>query len=135
MTDALQPFLGLALAGAIAGTVVVLFPGIFGFAVALFLFALGPAAGLAIWGYIKARYRNAGARYMPERVVDFKVTSLEKSDTYLRETKSSSSRMSGANEDDVHVRAQFVRVFQHGELEQPKESTESSADDSDTPQA
>lgn len=92
-------------------------------AVALFLFALGPAAGLAIWGYIKARYRNAGARYMPERVVDFKVTSLEKGDTYLRETKSSSSRMSGANEDDVHVRAQFVRVFQHGELEQPKESS------------
>ena len=106
-------------------------------AVALFLFALGPAAGLAIWGYIKARYRNAGARYMPERVVDYKVTTLDKSDTYLRETKSNSSRMAGANEDDVHVRAQFVRVFQHGELEQPKASPPADAgtDAPDTPQA
>lgn len=33
MTEAMQPFLGLALAGTIAGTMIILFPGIFGFAV------------------------------------------------------------------------------------------------------
>ena len=96
--------------------------------IAFFLFIAGPAAGFAIWGWIKARYRNAGARYMPERVVDYKVTSLEESDSFLRETKSGSSRMSGANEKDVHVRAQFIRVFQHGELEPPATASDASPD-------
>jgi len=80
--------------------------------VVLFLFAIGPLAGLAIWGYIKARYRNRGARYMPERVVDFTVTSLEKGDTFLRETKSSSARLTGANHDQPNVRAATVNVVQ-----------------------
>jgi|GEM_PF-932601 len=78
----------------------------------LFLFAIGPLAGLAIWGYIKARYRNRGARYMPERVVDFTVTSLEKGDTFVRETTSSSARLTGANNDQPNVRAATVNVVQ-----------------------
>lgn len=90
-------------------------PGAF----ALFLFLAGPITALGIWGWIKSHYRNAAARYKPEVVVDYKVTDIQESDTFLRETKSGSSRMAGANEKDVHVRAAYIRIFQHGELEQP----------------
>lgn len=78
-----------------------------------FLFAAGPAAGFAIWGWIYARYRNAGARYMPEKVVHHKVTRLEEDDKFVRQLVSKSSRTQGANDHDPTVRAARWKALKH----------------------
>ena len=74
-------------------------------AIALFLFLSGPAAGLAIWGWIKARYRNRGARYMPERVVAHTVTKLTPTDAFTKKIVSRSGSIDGRNDGDPSMRA------------------------------
>jgi len=74
------------------------------------LFAAGPAAGVFISGWIKAKYRNKGARYMPERVVKHHVTELVQDDTFLRKIVSRSRSINGRNDQSPEQRAQFTRT-------------------------
>ena len=74
-------------------------------AIILFLFAAGPAAGLAIYGWIHARYRNRNARYMPERVVAHTVTKLTPTDAFAQKIVSRNSSIDGRNDGDPSVRA------------------------------
>lgn len=83
--------------------------GVFGLACILFM--AGPAVGLAIWGSIKAKYRNKAARYMPDRVVSHKVTRLDADDTFRRKFTSRMSSIEGRNEKDTHIRARHTRAF------------------------
>lgn len=81
--------------------------------IVLFLFAAGPAAGLGIWGWIQARYRNKGARYMPEKVVNHKLTRLDTDDAFVRSIVSKSSRTEGANDHNPTARAAKWKAIKH----------------------
>ena len=77
---------------------------------ALFLFAAGPAAGLGTWLWIQARYRNRGARYMPERVVKYEAKNIKADDAFVKKITSRSSDVEGRNDGSPHVRAKFTKV-------------------------
>jgi hypothetical protein len=74
------------------------------------LFAAGPATGLFISGWIRAKYRNKGARYMPERVVKHTITKMTEDDKFLKKIVSRSSSISGRNDQSPAQRAQFTRT-------------------------
>lgn len=74
------------------------------------LFAAGPAAGGAVWFWVQKKYRNRGARYMPERVVHHEVHNLTAEDTYLKRIQSRSRAIIGRNDTLPHVRAKFSQA-------------------------
>ena len=78
--------------------------------IAFILFAAGPAAGLGAWMWIQARYRNRGARYMPERVVKYEAKNIKAEDAFLKKIVSRSSSIEGRNDGSPHVRAAFTKV-------------------------
>ncbi len=79
--------------------------------IVLFLFAAGPATGFMIYAGIVAKYRNRSARYMPEKVVDYKVTDLRSEDAYVRRHQSGSRYISGRNDTAPHQRAKYVKAI------------------------
>jgi hypothetical protein len=80
-------------------------------AIVFFLFAAGPAAGLGIWGWINARYRNRAARYMPEKVVHHKVNRLDSDDAFAKKIVSTSGSIDGRNDHDPTLRAPKWRAI------------------------
>lgn len=79
-------------------------------AIAGFLFLSGPLAGAAVYRWIQAKYRNRGARYMPERDVAREVTDMVVKDEFVgRETVNNSS-ISGRNDLSPATRAKVSKV-------------------------
>lgn len=78
--------------------------------IALALFAAGPATGIFIAAWIRSKYRNRRARYMPERVVKHTITAMVQDDTFLRKVVSRSRSISGRNDQAPAQRAQFTRT-------------------------
>lgn len=78
--------------------------------IAFFLFAAGPAAGLGTWMWIQAKYRNRGARYMPERVVKYEAKNIKADDAFVKKITSRSSSIDGRNDGSPHVRAKLTKV-------------------------
>ncbi len=79
-------------------------------ALVLALFAAGPGAGLVLWGWIQAKYRNRAARYMPERTVAHEVHNLEAEDTFLKDIVSENSSVDGRNERSHTVRLKVSKA-------------------------
>jgi hypothetical protein len=78
--------------------------------IAVLLFAAGPAAGIGTWMWIHAKYRNRGARYMPERVVKFEAKNIKADDAFVKKIVSRSSSVEGRNDGSPHVRASYAKV-------------------------
>ncbi len=74
------------------------------------LFAVGPATGFVVYQSIQAKYRNAKARYMPERVVKFDATNLQSDDAYTRSIVSRSRNVTGRNDNTPAVRAKYTNT-------------------------
>lgn len=74
-----------------------------GLAIALFL--AGPGAGFLLWGWIQAKYRNRGARYMPERVVHHQVHNLTTDDQFIKDIVTEDRSVAGRNESNHTLRA------------------------------
>lgn len=82
----------------------------------LLLLAAGPAAGVGVWAWIQARYRNRSARYRPQDSSHHRVVSVRQDDAYVRRLQTSRSSVDGRNESRHDQRAQVSRVY---EIEQP----------------
>lgn len=82
-------------------------------AIAFALFAAGPAAGIATWSWIQAKYRNRSARYMPERTVAHKVTKLTPEDAFSKRIVSTESSISGRNESNHTLRLPFSKAVKN----------------------
>ena len=78
--------------------------------IAFALFAAGPATGIFISGWIRAKYRNRGARYMPERVVKHTITKLTQDDKFLKKIVSRSTSISGRNDQSPEQRARYTKT-------------------------
>ncbi|PKQ25239.1 MAG: hypothetical protein CVT64_11085 [Actinobacteria bacterium HGW-Actinobacteria-4] len=74
-------------------------------ALVIALLLAGPGAGLVLWGWIQAKYRNRAARYMPERVVHHQVHNLTTDDAFIKDIVTENSSVEGRNESSHHVRA------------------------------
>ncbi len=74
------------------------------------LLSAGPAAGWFVYARIKAKYRNANARYMPERVVAYKVDDLKVEDAFKAHVTSYRREIDGRNDNKPEVRAPYVNV-------------------------
>jgi hypothetical protein len=81
-------------------------------AIVFFLLAAGPGAGIALYGWIQARYRNRAARYMPERVVHHTVTKLDTDDAFAKKIVTRDSSIEGRNDWDPSVRAPKWRAIE-----------------------
>ncbi len=79
-------------------------------AIAVALFAAGPATGVFIYASIQAKYRNRKARYMPEKVVDYKVERMDVNDNYAGTFTTKRGSVQGRNESDHAQRAPSVRM-------------------------
>lgn len=75
------------------------------------LFAAGPGAGIVLWGWIQAKYRNKAARYMPERVVHHQVHNLKAEDAFVKDIVSTNSSIDGRNESSHTVRAKTTKAI------------------------
>jgi hypothetical protein len=80
-------------------------------ALALALFAAGPGAGIVLWGWIQAKYRNKAARYMPERVVHHQVHNLAADDKFVKDIVSTNSSIDGRNESNHTLRAPQTKAI------------------------
>ncbi|MDN4479260.1 hypothetical protein QQX10_05270 [Demequina sp. SYSU T00039] len=80
--------------------------------IALFLFALGPGAGVAVWMWIQGHYRNRSARYRPEEVVRTHVVDLRGDDALVRRLRTRSGSIDGGNELRPEQRARVWRVIE-----------------------
>lgn len=78
---------------------------------ALALFLAGPGSGVLLWMWIKARYRNKGARYKPESVVSHQVHNLKTEDEFMKDIVTKDSRVKGRNESDHHKRAAYSKAM------------------------
>ena len=79
-------------------------------AIAGFLFLSGPLAGAAVYRSIQAKYRNRGARYMPERDVAREVADMVVKDEFVKRETVDNSSISGRNDDSPAKRAKFSKV-------------------------
>jgi hypothetical protein len=79
-------------------------------AVAGFLFLSGPLAGAAVRASIQAKYRNRGARYMPERDVARAVTDMVVEDAFKEKVTVDNASIIGRNDSSPAVRAAFSKV-------------------------
>lgn len=79
-------------------------------AVAGFLFLSGPMAGAAAYGAIKAKYRNMGAKYRPDKAVAHTVSNITSNDVFVETTMSDSSVTPGRNENAHDERLATSRV-------------------------
>jgi len=79
-------------------------------AIAGFLFLSGPIAGAAVYRAIQAKYRNRGARYMPERDVAREVADMVVKDEFVGRHTVSNSMITGRNDHSPAVRAPFSTV-------------------------
>ena len=80
--------------------------------IGLILFALGPGAGVAVWMWIQARYRNRSARYRPEEVVQTHLVDLRGDDALVRHLRTKSGSIDGGNELRPEQRARAWRVLE-----------------------
>ncbi len=79
-------------------------------AVAGFLFLAGPMAGAAAYGAIKAKYRNLGAKYRPDKAVAYTVSNITSDDTFIETAMSDHSATQGRNESSHDERLGASRV-------------------------
>ena len=79
---------------------------------ALLLFAAGPGAGVAVWMWIQARYRNRSARYRPEEAVHTRLVDLRRNDALVRHLRTRSGSIDGGNELRPEQRARTWRVLE-----------------------
>ncbi|NYI41950.1 hypothetical protein [Demequina lutea] len=74
------------------------------------LFVAGPASGIFVYQSIQSKYRNRGARYMPERDVSRAVTDMVVEDTFTERVTVDNSSTTRRNEATPAVRAAFSKV-------------------------
>ena len=74
------------------------------------LFAAGPASGIFVYQSIQAKYRNRGARYMPERDVARAVTDMVVTDEFIERATVDNSSITGRNDSTPSARAAFSKV-------------------------
>ena len=74
-------------------------------ALVIALLLAGPGAGVVLWGWIQARYRNRAARYKPETVVSYEVHNLVAEDAFLKDIVTQNSAVEGRNESNHTLRA------------------------------
>ena len=70
----------------------------------------GPVAGWAVWNSINKKYRNAGARYVPEQTAGQRVFDLKADDHFRRRYVSRSATIEHRNDHDPTIPAAYFKA-------------------------